>query len=99
MPTMIPQPLTNPAKPTTSPTLHCTGHPFIEDFIGPDGQANPLTKGFSLAPGSTVHVSRYVDTAISSPTTDDYASVPAGLNMTYEVWHCQGLPHGWQPNQ
>jgi hypothetical protein len=37
-----------------------------EDFIGPDGHANPLPEGFSVAPGTGVIVSRNVDTAFTS---------------------------------
>jgi hypothetical protein len=55
-----------------------------EDFIDPDVQANPLLEGFSLASGTTVHVSRHVNTAITPPATDDYTSIPVGMNMTHK---------------
>jgi hypothetical protein len=59
-----------------------------EDFIGPDGQANPLPEGFSVAPGTTVDVSRHVDTAITLPTTTDYSIIPVVTNMTHvEQYH------------
>jgi hypothetical protein len=47
-----------------------------EDFIGPDGQANPLPEGFSVAPGTIVDVSRHVNTALTPPTTEDYCVIP-----------------------
>jgi hypothetical protein len=68
-----------------------------EDFIGPDGQANPLPEGFSVAPRTDVHVSRHVDhvdTAITPPTTEDYTGIPVGMNMTHKEPHCIA-PHSW----
>jgi hypothetical protein len=79
-----------------------------EDFIGPDGQANPLAERFSFAPGPAVHVSRHINTAtITPPTTDDYTSIPVGMNMTHEEPRHLGPPLSWphchvwqhQPNQ
>jgi hypothetical protein len=78
-----------------------------EDFIGPDGQANPLPERFSLAPRTTVHVSRHIDTAVTPPTTNDYTSIPVGMNMTHKEPCHLGPPPSWprchvwqqQPNQ
>jgi hypothetical protein len=54
-----------------------------EDFIGPDGQANPLPEGFSVAPGTAVDVTRHVNTALTPPTTEDYSVIPVVTNMTH----------------
>jgi hypothetical protein len=79
-----------------------------EDFIGPDGQANPLPERFSFAPRPAVHVSRHINTAtITPPTTDNYTSIPVGMNMTHEEPRHLGPPLSWphchvwqhQPNQ
>jgi hypothetical protein len=91
---MMPPPSTMPAMPMTTPTppfyqsscfllLDIWDPGEDQEVIGPDGQPNPLPEVFSLAPMTAVHVSRHVDTAISLPATGDYASVPAGMNMTY----------------
>jgi hypothetical protein len=54
-----------------------------EDFIGPDGQANPLPERFSVTPRTAVNVSRHVDTALTPPTTKDYSIIPVVTNMTH----------------
>jgi hypothetical protein len=54
-----------------------------EDFIGPDGHANPLPEGLSVAPRTAVDVSRHVDTALTPPTTEDYTGIPVVMNMTH----------------
>jgi hypothetical protein len=55
-----------------------------EDFIGPDGQANPLPEGFSVAPRTVVQVSRHVHTALTPHTTEDYTGIPVVMNMTHK---------------
>jgi hypothetical protein len=60
----------------TFPLLNIRDQREDEDFIGPDGQANPLPEGFSVAPGTAVHVSRHVYTALTPPTTKDYTGNP-----------------------
>jgi hypothetical protein len=95
----MPPPSTMPAMPMTSMTPPFYQSSFccltfetqVKEVIGPDGQPNPLPEVFSLAPRTAVHVSRHIDTAISLPATGDYASVPAGMNMTYEEWCHLGL--------
>ena len=67
----------------TFPLLNIRDPSEDEDFIGPDGQANPLPEGFSVAPGTAVNVSRHVDTALTPPTTDDYSVIPVVRNMTH----------------
>jgi hypothetical protein len=54
-----------------------------EDVICPDGHANPLPEGFSVAPGTAVDVSRHVDTALTPTTTKDYSVIPVVTNMTH----------------
>jgi hypothetical protein len=49
----------------TIPLLSIRDQCEDEDFIGPDGHANPLPEGFSVAPGTAVNVSRHVDTALT----------------------------------
>jgi hypothetical protein len=66
-----------------------------EDFIGPDGHANPLPEGFNVAPGTAVDVSRHVDTALTPPTTKDYTGIPVVMNMTHEEPYDLPYPHGW----
>ncbi len=46
----------------TFPLLNIRDQREDEDFIGPDGHANPLPEGFSVAPRTTVNVSRHVGT-------------------------------------
>jgi hypothetical protein len=46
----------------TFPLLNIRDPGEDEDFICPDGQANPLPEGFSVAPRTAVNVSRHVDT-------------------------------------
>jgi hypothetical protein len=78
-----------------------------EDFIGPDGEPNPLPEGFRLAPRTAdlqecFHLSRQIDTAISLPATNDHASIPfvdMNNHLNDEKWCCLGPPPGWQPNQ
>jgi hypothetical protein len=56
----------------TFPLLNIRDQHEDEDFIGPDGFANPLPERFShVAPGTTVDFSRHVDTALTPPTTKD----------------------------
>jgi hypothetical protein len=65
-----------------------------EDFIGPDGEPNPLPEGFSWAPGTVdlqehFHVSRHIDTAISLPVTNNHASIPfvdMNNHLNDEAW-------------
>jgi hypothetical protein len=52
----------------TFPLLNIRDQREDEDFISPDGHANPLPEGFSVAPGTSVDVSRNVDTALTPPT-------------------------------
>jgi hypothetical protein len=67
----------------TFPLLNIRDPGEDEDFIGPDGQANPLREGFSVAPGTAVNFSRHVDTALTPPTTKDYSILPVIMNMTH----------------
>jgi hypothetical protein len=61
----------------TFPLLNIRDQHEDEDFIGPDGHANPLPEGFCrVAPGSTVNFSRHVYTALTPPTTEDYTGIP-----------------------
>jgi hypothetical protein len=76
----------------TFPLLNIRDQHEDEDFIGPDGQANPLLERFSVAPGTAVHVSRHVDIALTPPTTEDYISIPVVMNMTHEE---PPPSHGW----
>jgi hypothetical protein len=76
----------------TFPMLNIRDPGEDEDFIGPDGQANPLPEGFSVAPGTAVHVSRHVDTVITPPTTKDSTGIPVGINMTRKEPHCIAPP-------
>jgi hypothetical protein len=67
----------------TFPLLNIRDQREDEDVIGPDGHANPLTEGFSVAPRTAVDVSRHVDTALTPPTTEDYSGIPVVMNMTH----------------
>jgi hypothetical protein len=68
----------------TFPLLNIRDQCEDEDFIVPDGHANPLPEGFScVAPGTTVDFSRHVDTALTPPTTKDYTGIPVVMNMTH----------------
>jgi hypothetical protein len=67
----------------TFPLLNIRDPIEDEDFIGPDGQANPLPEGFSVAPRTAVNVSKHVDTALTPPTTKDYSVIPVFTNMTH----------------
>jgi hypothetical protein len=67
----------------TFPLLNIRDPGEDEDFIGPDGQANSLPEGFSVAPRTAVDVSRHVDTALTPPTTEDYSVIPVVTNMTH----------------
>jgi hypothetical protein len=55
----------------TFPLLKIRDQCEDEDFIGPDGHANPLPEGFSVAPRTAVHVSRHVNTANHEANNDD----------------------------
>jgi hypothetical protein len=81
----------------TFPLLNIRDQHEDEDFIVPDGHANPLPEGFSrVAPGSTVDFSRHVDTALTPPTTKDYTSIPVVMNMTHvEPYNLPTPPHPW----
>jgi hypothetical protein len=80
----------------TFPLLNIRDQHEDEDFIGPDGFANPLPERFShVAPGTTVDFSRHVDTALTPPTTKDYTSIPVDMNMTHVEPYDLPPPHPW----
>jgi hypothetical protein len=65
----------------TFPLLNIGDQREDEDFIVPDGHANPLPEGFSrVAPGTTVDFCRHVDTALTPPTTKDYTGIPVVMH-------------------
>jgi hypothetical protein len=79
----------------TFPLLNTRDQCEDEDFIGPDGHANPLPEGFShVAPGTAVDFSRHVNTALTPPT-EDYTSIPVVMNMTHIEPYDLPPPHPW----
>jgi hypothetical protein len=79
----------------TFPLLNTRDQCEDEDFIGPDGHANPLPEGFSrVALGTTVDFSRHVNTALTPPTTEDYTGIPVVMNMTH-IEPYDLPPHPW----
>jgi hypothetical protein len=66
----------------TFPLLNIRDQREDGDFIGPDGQANPLPAGFSVAPVTAVHASRHVDTTLTPPTTKDYTGIPVVMSFS-----------------
>jgi hypothetical protein len=86
--------------PVIFPLLNIRDPGEDEDFIGPDGEPNPLPEGFSWVPRTAnlqehFHVSRHdVDTAISLPATNNHASIPfVDMNNYFngEAW-CHLVP-------
>jgi hypothetical protein len=67
----------------TFPLINIRDQCEDEDVICPDGHANPLPEGFSVAPGTTVNVSRHVNTALTPPTSEDYSVIPIVMNMAH----------------
>jgi hypothetical protein len=84
----------------TFPLLNIGDQREDEDFIVPDGHANPLPEGFSrVAPGTTVDFCRHVDTALTPPTTKDYTGIPVVMHECYSRRAIQLTPppppHPW----
>jgi hypothetical protein len=82
----------------TFPLLNIRDQREDEDFIGPDGHANPLPERFCAASGTSINVSRHVDTALTPPTTEDYTGIPVVMNMTHKEPYNLPPPlpsHGW----
>jgi hypothetical protein len=69
----------------TFPLLNIRDQREDEDVIGPDEPAHPLPEGFSVAPRTAVNVTRYVDTALTPPTTKDYTGIHGLVIVTGDL--------------